>query len=75
MQALLTTRMPKALVFLVLGAVALPACDDDNSTNKSGINSLPGCFEDAFDRDANAEPIDASECELTVRPTIEPFNP
>lgn len=75
MQALLTARMPKALVLLVIGATALAACDSGGGKNKTGINSLPNCFVRAFNRDANAEPIDASSCNLTIRPTRDPFNP
>ena len=77
MQMLLTARMPKGIALLLLGGVALAACDSGGggSKNKTGINSLPSCFVQAFNRDENAEPIDASSCNLTVRPTRDPFNP
>jgi hypothetical protein len=58
----------------MLGAIALAACDDDDSTSQ-GIETLGDDFVRAFNQDPNDEPLDASELTLTLTPTIEPFDP
>lgn len=75
MQTFSPAGLPRSLVLLTLGALALAACDDNGTVNKRGINGLGDCFVDAFNRDRNDEPIDASGCDLTLTPTVEPFNP
>jgi hypothetical protein len=74
MIALRTLRPPRAAVLLVVGALALAACDDDDSMAQ-GIETLGDDFERAFNQDPNDEPLDASELTLTLTPTIEPFDP
>ena len=54
--------------------VGLAACEDDNLTAKD-IETLGDDFVQAFNQDPNDEPLDASERDLTLNPTIEPFNP
>jgi hypothetical protein len=69
-----TLRLPRAVALLVVGALALAACDDDGSTAQ-GIDTLGDDFVRAFNQDPNDEPLDASELTLTLTPTIEPFDP
>ena len=64
----------RALLILVAGGLLLAACDDDGSTNKGCINSLGPDFVRAFNQDANDEPLDASELDLTLTPNAEPFD-
>lgn len=77
MIALRTVRLPRAAVLLVVGALALAACDDDdgNEMMSQGIDSLGSDFVRAFNQDPNDEPLDASDLTLTLTPTIEPFDP
>ena len=57
-------------------AVLVAACDDDGSTADSrGISSLGDDFGEAFAADPNSDPVDAQDVNLTLTPTIEPFDP
>ena len=40
-----------------------------------GIQTLGAGFVQAFNADANADPVDPDAIALTVDPTIDPFNP
>lgn len=66
----MTTTLKTSLAFLALAAF-VTAC----STNPPSIKSLGIGFLNAFNADANTEPVDASDVELTITPTAEPFNP
>lgn len=70
-----TLRLPRAVVLLVVGALALAACDDDDDATAQGIDTLGDDFVRAFNQDPNDEPLDASDIDLTLTPTIEPFDP
>jgi hypothetical protein len=71
-----TLRLPRAVALLVVGALALAACDDDDSTAQ-GIETLGDDFVRAFNQDPNERtgPLDANDVDLTLTPTIEPFDP
>lgn len=77
MQTLLTGKVSKSLVVLVLGAFTLSACDESSGgkgKNARCIGSLGPDFVRAFSQDRNDEPLDASELDLTLTPTREPFD-
>ena len=63
---------PLALSLLLVGALALAACD---SNVRRGINSLGKDFVRMFNQDRNSEPVDAQSVDMTLTPLIEPFNP
>ncbi len=60
------------LSLTLIGALGVAACD---SSAAQGINSLGNAFVRMFNQDRNSEPVDAQSVPLTLRPTIEPFNP
>ena len=76
MMTLSTFSVPRGVVLLVAGALALAACDDDTMAMMAqGIDSLGSDFVRAFNQDPNDTPLDASDLSLTLTPTIEPFDP
>jgi hypothetical protein len=76
MQTLMIGSLPKSLAVLVLGAFMLSACDESSDKGKGGacISSLGSDFVRAFSQDPNEEPLEASELDLTLTPTREPFD-
>jgi len=77
MKTFLTTKLSKSFIVLVLGAFTLSACDESSDgKGKSArcISSLGPDFVRAFSQDRNDEPLDASELDLTLTPTSEPFD-
>ena len=77
MQTLMIGSLPKGLAVLVLGAFTLSACDDSSDGKGKGgtcISSLGSDFVRAFSQDPNAEPLEASELDLTLTPKREPFD-
>lgn len=70
------TRMLRLTSVLVLAAAALAACDDDDNDNAGGgapQDQFGSAFAQAFEADANADPIDpepgdAGELSLTADP-------
>ncbi len=70
-------RLSKVMFGLALGGLGLllAACDDDNGSDRSGIESLGSDFVNAFQADPNSTPVDAQDVDLTLTPTIEPFDP
>ena len=63
---------PLALSLLLVGAIALAACD---SNVRRGIDTLGKDFVRMFNQDRNSEPVDAQSVDMTLTPLIEPFNP
>jgi hypothetical protein len=77
MQTLMISSLPKSLAVLVLSAFTLSACDESSDGKGKGANcisSLGSDFVRAFSQDPNDEPLDASELDLTLTPTKEPFD-
>ena len=76
MQTLMIGSLPKSLAVLVLGAFTLSACDESSDKGKGGtcVSSLGSDFVRAFSQDPNDEPLEASELDLTLTPTREPFD-
>ncbi|GAD55717.1 MAG: hypothetical protein ACJASC_001477 [Limimaricola cinnabarinus] len=62
-----------SLIGLSSLVLLVAACDDSNGTR--GIGSLGLGFLEVFNQDRNAEPIDITDLELAMTPSIEPFNP
>lgn len=60
------------LCVMLVGLVGVAACD---TKAKEGIASLGTDFVRMFNMDRNAEPVDAQDVEMTLTPTIEPFDP
>ena len=68
----------RAPALLVVAALGLSACDDngnDGGSSADGIDTLGGDFVQAFNQDPNDEPLDASDLDLTLTPSVEPFDP
>lgn len=76
--------MTKHLAILLIGTLALAACDDDDGNGNgngggggggglTGIETLGEDFVRVFNQDPNDEPIPIDEITLTKTPSIEPF--
>lgn len=66
--------MPRGLKLLACAGalLALAACDDDGDDDGADL-PFGSAFEEAFDQDPNAEPIEVEDdAGLTVEPTAEP---
>ena len=72
----MTMRFSRLRLGLALAGLAalVAACDDDDG-GQSGIDSLGGDFERAFAADPESDPVDAQDVDLTLTPTVEPFDP
>ena len=66
--------MFRKFAYLTVLGVILAACDSDDASTATGINTLGTDSVRAFSQDRSGTPIDASGLNLTLTPTADPFN-